>query len=164
MGVGLLIQHPRRFDTYWVHLLWVAKTFLYILGFWWFQYGYRDVGEWTFGLYLFVVGYAILLYLMAVVLLPDELSEHVGFREYFYDRRRWFFGLLAASQIVDIADTLAKGDAHAATIGAGYWVLAVVYVGLALVAAFWSSARFHAIFVIVNLAISIWALRELTIA
>ncbi|MFN2420981.1 MAG: hypothetical protein ABR527_06325 [Gemmatimonadota bacterium] len=100
-----------------VHLLWVAFIFLYILAFWWFEYGFRGTGEGTFGLYLFAVGYAILLYLMSVVLLPDDLEQLPGFREYFLARRRWFFGLLAATQIVDAFDTLAKGPTYAASLG-----------------------------------------------
>ena len=42
--------------------------------------------------YVFVVGYAMFLYLLSVILFPDDLGEYSGFRDYFYARRRWFLG------------------------------------------------------------------------
>jgi hypothetical protein len=154
-GIGRLIQHPGRWANDAVHLLWVAYVFFFILAFWWWQYGYRGIGEWTFPLYLFLVGYAILLYLMAVVLLPDDLGEYDGFREYFLARRRWFFGLLAASKVVDAVDTLAKGDTYAQSMGAEYWVQIGLYCVLAIVGSIWSARSFHAAFAALSLGATI---------
>src|SRR3954467_1167590 len=37
-GVGGIVQHPGREKTYWVHLLWVAATFLRAMFWWWFEF------------------------------------------------------------------------------------------------------------------------------
>lgn len=150
-GIGQRIQHPKRFDMYWVHLVWTAYVFEYVLAFWWFEYGYTRIGQWSFELYLFVVSYAIVLYLLSVILFPDDLGDYSGFRDYFYARRRWFFGLLAFVQIVDFADTFAKGSAHVGSMSDEYWFYNSGTLLLALVAARTLSHRFHSAFAILAL-------------
>ena len=39
-GVAGIIQHPQRAKIYWVHLLWVAATFLRAIFWWWFEFGF----------------------------------------------------------------------------------------------------------------------------
>src|SRR5277367_3960389 len=50
-GVANLVQHPRRFRVYWVHLVWVLFLFLYLIHFWWWEFNLARVREWTFPLY-----------------------------------------------------------------------------------------------------------------
>lgn len=155
-GFGQRIQHPDRFDLYWIHILWVAYVFEFIIAFWWFQYGYIGIGEWSFRLYLFVVAYAIVLYLMSVVLFPDDLGAHAGFREYFHARQKWFFGLVALTQLIDTLDTIAKGWAHAAEMPFMYWPMNGGTLVLAIVAARTRSVRFHAAFAILAFLVQSW--------
>ena len=44
-GVAAMVQHPDRAKIYWVHLLWVAATFLRAIFWWWFEFAFsrRDL-------------------------------------------------------------------------------------------------------------------------
>ena len=37
-GVAQIVQHPKAYKVYWVHLLWVLFLFLYLIHFWWWEY------------------------------------------------------------------------------------------------------------------------------
>jgi hypothetical protein len=147
-GVGGIVQHPGREKTYWVHLLWVAAIFLRAIFWWWFEFQLSKTPEWTFTLYLFVLTYAFLIYLWCALLFPRDLAGYEGFKDYFYSRRRWFFGLLLAGQAVDVADTLVKGVDHFRSLGPSYVVSIGILSALLLVAMRTRSERFHGAFAI----------------
>lgn len=155
-GVGGIVQHPRREKVYWVHLLWVAAIFLRAIFWWWFEFRLSTTPQWTFTLYLFVLGYAVLIYLWCALLFPRDLEGYEGFKDYFYSRRAWFFGLVLLGQLVDIADTLLKGLAHFRSLGPGYPIGISVLSVLLLIAMRTRSERYHAafaIFVVVYLVV-----------
>jgi len=158
-GVGVIVQHPRREKTYWVHLLWVAAIFLRAIFWWWFEFRLSKTAEWTFTLYLFVIAYAVLIYLWCALLFPRDLAGYDGFRDYFYSRRKWFFGLLLVGQGVDVADTLLKGMAHFRSLGPSYLIGIVALSALLLLAMRTRNERFHgafAIFAVVYLLAYPW--------
>lgn len=119
-GVGRIVEDPRGSRIWWVHLVWVAHMALLSVFWWWFEYKLRLIATWTFQLYAFVLGYAFLIYLICSILFPSSLGKHDNFKDYFLSRRRWFFGLLAATLVVDTLDTLAKGMAHFNSLGIEY--------------------------------------------
>ena len=93
-----------------VFLLWVSYVFIWLVSFWWWEFKFQDLDvEWTFGLYLFIVSYAIWLFALAVVLVPDDMEGMRDSFEYFVEGRRWFFGALLIAIGLDIADTFLKG-------------------------------------------------------
>ena len=49
---------------YWVHLAWVAAAFLNAIFWWWWQFRLSEQ-VWTFQLYVFVLLYAVLIYVRA---------------------------------------------------------------------------------------------------
>jgi len=116
-GVGKLIQYPEREKLYWVHLLWVAVIFLNALVLWWWEFRLSSLQHWTFELYLFVIGFAVVLYLICVVLMPSDLGGYGSFRAYYYARRRWLFGLILLFGLMDFADSAVKGRAHLVSLG-----------------------------------------------
>ena len=119
-GITSIVQHPGREKFYWVHLLWVAATFLRAIFWWWFEFRLSTTAEWTFTLYVFVLAYAFVIYLWCAFLFPRDLAGYDGFKDYFYSRRRWFFGLGLAGQAIDVVDTLSKGFAHFRSLGLTY--------------------------------------------
>lgn len=147
-GVGGIVQHPRREKIYWVHLLWVAVIFLRAIFWWWFEFRLSKTPEWTFTLYLFVLAYAVLIYLWCALLFPRDLVGYDGFKDYFYSRRRWFFGLLVAGQAVDVADTLLKGLGHFRSLGPSYPILIAALSALMLIAMWTRNERYHGAFAI----------------
>jgi hypothetical protein len=151
-GLSSIIQHPSRKTIYPVHMAWVASTILYILQFWWWEFSLREIPAWTFGIYLYLVFYAFIIYLMCAMLFPDSLADYAGFEDYFLSRRVWFFGLLLLGSVSDIGDSFIKGELHLAKLGDLYWVK-TAFVALACLIAMRTCNRlFHAAFVSLNLA------------
>ncbi len=139
-GVASFAQHPGHKKLYWTHLIWVGVVLVSAIHFWWVEYGLVRIHPWHFELYVFVLFYAFLFYLMATLLVPDSIDEYADYEDYFLSRRRWFFGLLAATAPVDLIDTLAKGQAYFHSLGPEYpFRLAVTLVVSAIGA--WSRDR-----------------------
>ncbi len=119
---------PIRLDA--VYLLWVGFVLAWLLSFWWWEFKFHDLDiKWTFGLYLFVILYAVVLFLMAVILVPRDMDGVHDSYAYFMAGRRWFFGALLLANAVDFADSLLKGLAWA--LRPDYVVQLVVYIAAA---------------------------------
>ena len=159
-GMARFVQHPGRHKPDWIHLAWALSMLLSMLHFWWWEYRLGAL-HWRFELYLFVMGFAILYYLMCAVLFPSDIAEYGGYRDYFMSRRRWFFGLLAISIVFDAVDSLLKGRQYFADFGAEYPLRIAVYLVLAGIAAYTASRRFHAGLAAGNLVYQLsWILRS----
>ena len=159
-GIARLVQHPSRAPVYWVHLGWVLYMFLTAVFWWWWEFRFHSVEVWTLQLYLFVLGYAFLIYLVCALLFPADLEGYEDYRSYFYSRRAWFFGLQAAGLAVDLGDTLAKGTAYFASFGLQYPIATISQIALCIVAAITRNQRFHSGFVVIMLLYqAYWALR-----
>ena len=159
-GVARLIQHPDTEPFYWVHLCWVGYLFLSLVFWWWWEFRLGDVGVWTFQLYLFVVLYAVLMFLAASILFPDSLEEYDGYRAYFYSRRVWLFCLLGVIGLTDVADSLAKGVDYWLALGMEYHIARVTQPILCIVAMVSRNPRFHGAFAVSMLIYQAsWALR-----
>jgi hypothetical protein len=153
-GIAGIIQHPGREKSYWIHLAWVAATFLRAIFWWWYEFQLSDTPQWTFALYFFVLFYAFIIYLWCALLFPRDLAGYDGFKGYFYSRKGWFFGLGLASIAVDVVDTLLKGVDHFRSLGLTYPIAMTVLAALFLTAMRTRSERYHgalAIFAIVYL-------------
>ena len=114
-GVHRLRGHgePLRLDP--VYLLWVGYVLVWLVSFWWYEFNFQAVREqWTFGLYLFVISFAILLFLLAAILVPHRLSGVQDSYRYFMEGRRWFFGANIVAVVFDVFDTLLKGAGYSA--------------------------------------------------
>ena len=159
-GVARIVQHPRQYRLHAVHLAWVASVLLALVHFWWWQFGLYQIEVWTFGTYLFVIGYAIVLFLLCALLFPDSMQDYAGYEDYFYARRAWFFGLLAVTYLLDVIDTFMKGEAHFARFAREYLVRTPILVALCVVAVRTASRRFHVLFVAATLAYQLsWIFR-----
>jgi hypothetical protein len=103
---------PLRLDA--VYLLWVGFVLIWLMSFWWWEFKFQvlDV-KWTFGLYLFVILYAVVLFLLAVILVPKDMDGIDDAYAYFMGGRRWFFGVLLLANAIDFIDSLVKGVDYA---------------------------------------------------
>jgi hypothetical protein len=90
-----IVEHPGQTRIYWVHLVWALSMFLFLLHFWWWEFRLASLQRWSFNLYLFVVIYALLLYLLCALIFPEQIAGYKDCRDYYYSRRAWFFGTLA---------------------------------------------------------------------
>nr|WP_287285993.1 hypothetical protein [Mesorhizobium sp.] len=75
------------------------------------------------------------------------MLDYTSYEDFFYSRRAWFFGLLAATYLLDVIDTLLKGPEHFARFGVEYLFRTPVFVTLCVIAILVSDRRFHIAFV-----------------
>ncbi|MGE5562561.1 MAG: hypothetical protein ACM3ZV_04550 [Bacillota bacterium] len=151
-GVARMVQEPERGKLYWVHLLWIALMFHNALFWWWWEFGLSRVSRWTFELYLFVLYFAVLLYVICAVLVPRSLGGYADYRAYYFSRRRWLFGLLLAFSLLDFVDSAVKGWQHLTGLGWPYFVSVLVRTLLMLVAFKSRSGKVHGAIVVLFLA------------
>jgi hypothetical protein len=147
-GIGRILQLRKSVRVYWVHLLWSANVFLWILLNWWILYRWQLYQGWTFFLLLFILTSPLVAYLLSVILIPDPLEAGTDFKQHFYANRRWFFLLAALLPPLDAIDTLLKGWAHFVDQGLIYvFTLTTIFI-LCIIAAFTRRERYHAGFAI----------------
>jgi hypothetical protein len=121
---------PIRLEA--VYLLWVGFVLAWLLSFWWWEFKFHELDiKWTFGLYLFVILYAVVLFLMAVILVPKDMEGVHDSYAYFMAGRRWFFGSLLVANCVDVVDSLFKGMSWA--LRPMYVVQVVLYAAAAVI-------------------------------
>ena len=101
----------------------------------------------AFGFYVIHSFRMSLFFLLAVLLFPTTLDDYAGYEDYFYSRRKWFFGAFALVFAVDLLDTALKGEAYFGSFGYEYPIRNAVFIVLCLTAAWTASRRFHATFV-----------------
>jgi len=144
-GIATFIQHPDRYKIWPVHLVWVAWVLLDVLTFWWFEFRLSTVQHWTFGLYAFICLYASMYYFLSALLFPQDLAEYQGYQDYFLSRRRWFFSFVALTELLDVVDTLIKGEQHLRALGPEYIGRIAAFVLLCMVGANTRNTRVHAL-------------------
>ena len=132
VGFGETIQERGELKTYWVHTVWSVNILHYHLSLWWNYFVWGELEAWDYGLFLLLIGYAILLFLMAVVLYPRRLEPGFDFKEHLLKNRIWFFGLLTASGGVDVVETLLKSAAGIRPMPEGYVAYGIVLTGSAI--------------------------------
>lgn len=159
-GVAAIVQHPGRVRVWWVHLVWVAYLMLSTIFWWWSEFRLRNVSTWTFELYVLVLGYAFILYLEAALLFPKDLEGYQGFEDYFLSRRRWFFSLLVAWNLIDFADTAIKGTAYFRSLGGEYPIAQITLTLLAIAGLISRRASLQAAIAVLYLAYQLsWVVR-----
>jgi hypothetical protein len=99
---------PIKLDA--VFLLWIGFVLLWLVSFWWWEFKFQETEvDWSFGLYLFVISYAIVLFMLAEILVPHRMRGISDSYAHFMEGRKWFFGTLLLMQAIDVADTFLKG-------------------------------------------------------
>jgi len=157
---GILDIIQERTRPYWVHLVWVGWTFIQSIFWWWWEFRYNEVETWTFPLFLFVIGFAFLVYLMCGFLFPKSIDKYGDFKAYFYARRAWFFGVLAVFFSVDLIDTALKGMDYFWGLGPEYIIATPVLAAAAVAAALIRSERYHKVFAVFMFLYQLsWAFR-----
>jgi len=110
-GLSNLIHARRDVRPYWVQIVWAGGVLIYVLAVWWGMFWWRHLQDWRFEQFLFLISYAIVIFMVAAILFPPVASEVSDPERHFFDNRRWFFGLLALALILDVPETLAKQTA-----------------------------------------------------
>lgn len=156
MGVAGLVQHPDRAKISLLHLLWSFSILVELILFWWWEFALYEVTDWSFGIFAFLIFYAITLFLMAALLFPDKLDDYAGYEDFFLKRRHWFFGVFGLTFLLDIVDTLIKGEPYFDTLGLEYLVQVPIGLALCAVAIWTTDRRYHLGLVLVHLIYQAW--------
>jgi hypothetical protein len=160
-GYAGLIQHPTRARLSAIHLLWGLSILIELVLFWWWEFELYGVKTWTFGLFAFLIGYAVTLYLLAALIFPDKIDEYEGYEDYFLKRRHWFFGILAVTFALDIVDTLLKGAPYFDTLGVGYLIQVPIGIALCAIAIRIADRRYQLAMVLIHLGYQVWWIAQL---
>ena len=156
MGIAGLIQHPTRAKISLIHLLWVFSILVELVLFWWWEFALYEVTDWSFGIFAFLIFYAITLFLMSALLFPDNLSDYDGYEDFFLKRRHWFFGVFALTFLLDIVDTLIKGEPYFDTLGLEYLIQVPIGLALCAIAIWTTDRRYHLGLALVHLIYQAW--------
>ena len=114
VGIGGIIDRLSRKDDRLelslAYASWLGSCFAWLVMFWWWEYRFSTrVEDWTFGLYLFLICYAVTLFLLQVVLVPRSWDGVTSLKDYFLERRAWFYSILLFVTILDQFDSYLKG-------------------------------------------------------
>jgi hypothetical protein len=106
-AIGRLIRHRDRVRFHWLPTLWAALLLLIYVQVWWAMYGLRSVREWTFLTFGIVLAQTATLYIMAAVVLPEEVEESgTDLGEYFDRNHWWFFAFFLATLVLSVSKDL----------------------------------------------------------
>ncbi len=139
-GLGRLIvrRDESRFDL--VHLLWSLALFVVLVLNWWVFFQLSEFSQWTFEFFLTVIVWAVLFYLMSVMLYPVDKVSVRDYGKMFNDNRHWFFGFFIASNIADIILTALRAQLFNPPF---YLPFVLHFVVLGVLALFLKSRAFH---------------------
>ena len=94
----------------WAHATWLLTLFVWMVSFWWWEFRLLALlKSWTLAHYFFIITYAVLLFLLAVLLLPRDWATTDNLDDYFLSKRRWFYPLYLIATFADIVDAWLKG-------------------------------------------------------
>src|SRR6201999_3317676 len=142
------------------HLIWAASLLITLIHFWWWEFALFTVLSWNFGDFLFLIAYCIALFLLCVLLFPDDIKEYDGYEDFFLSRRAWFFGLLALTIVFDIFARAPNGPPHFTAFPLEYTIqvpLGLLFCGIAV---FTSNRPYHLTIALLQVAYQLsWIVR-----
>jgi hypothetical protein len=139
-----------------IHLLWAGSILVELILFWWWEFALYRVTDWTFGIFFFLIFYAVVLFLLGALLFPDKIDDYDGYEDFFLKRRHWFFTLLGATFLLDIVDTLIKGEPYFDDMGIQYLIQVPVGLVLAACAIRFDNRKFHLALVSLHICYQAW--------
>ena len=100
-ATGRLIRGREHVRSYWPPLLWAAVLIVIYVQVWWSMFGLRMHQGWTFLAFFLVLLQTVTLYMMAAVVLPEQVDERgVDLHEHYERQAPWMFGFFAATLVV----------------------------------------------------------------
>ncbi len=101
----------------WVQLLWSVSILIWTIAFWWFTFVLAEQRQWTFPLFVFLLGYATLLFFLMALLFPEGIPSDHNYRSQFMRNRAWYFSVFLVFLCVDVVDYFIKLDKDVSIVG-----------------------------------------------
>lgn len=156
VGVSRLINNTKGIRIYWIHLLWTFYIFIYMISFWWFEYKYSTLYELTFTIYLFMIFYAVVLFFLAVINMPQHFPD--DFKTYYFSSKKWFFIVLITTNSIDVFDSVLKGRENLSSLGPEYVFFMIITFALLILGITYRKVLIQAIVVISMNLVQLWFL------
>ena len=96
-GIGNFVQIRRRVRFYWLHTSWVFLLVFLHLHMWWSFWVLRQVADWNYGTFAYVLIGPACLVIASHILIPELVDGRIDVERHYYDTRTIFFGLLATT-------------------------------------------------------------------
>ena len=133
-AVGRIIRHRDRVRADWLPLLWAAVLLVVYVQVWWAMFGLRNVRVWTFASFIAVLTQTATLYLMAAVVLPEQVDEQpIDLFAYYERHHRWFFGFFLATLVVSVLKDVLINGGLPAPLNLGFHILLAVVILSAII-------------------------------
>lgn len=132
-GIGASLRHRKSIGGHWGHSLWALNVLVYVISIWWALFAWNQLPDWNYFLFLFIVLYAIVLYLLSDSLYPDRVEPGLDLTAHLINHRGLFFGLLLIATVLDVPETVMKDWAGLRPVPASYWVLHAVWFAVPIV-------------------------------
>lgn len=145
-STGRMIRARERVVTYSPPIIWALLLLLIDVQMWWSMFGYRTRTRWGFLEFLIILVQTICAYMLAAVVLPEEVpAEGADLQEYYERNSSWLFGFLIATVLVSIAKELLLEGRLPVPLNLAYHILLIVTGTLAIVV---KNRAFHKILAI----------------
>ena len=96
--------------------------------FWW-----NSLKVWSIQEFFFISSYCTVIFLLASLLYPPKLPEHLSCERHFFDNKSWFFGIQILAFLLDIPETVAKSTAHLRDVPREYAFYIPVILGICVI-------------------------------
>ena len=106
--------------------------------YWWSKHS-----NWSAFEFLFITLYALVLFFLSALLFPHDMDRDIDLEEYFFKQRRWFFSSLIVAWLLDIPETLLKGEAGLRDVPTAYGFFIAGHMGIATVGLITESRAVH---------------------
>jgi hypothetical protein len=123
-ALGRLIRHRDLVRMDWLPLVWAGVMLVIFVQVWWSMFGLRMYRDWTFFGFLLVLSQTCTLYMMAALVLPEQIEEPSVDLAAHYDRQqRWFFGFLLATLVISVVKDLVMNGHWPSAVNLGFHAL-----------------------------------------
>jgi hypothetical protein len=150
--VGRVLEIRKKINFYWVQGVWVVNVALLLVTFWWatlFSHSEQEI--WRFPNFALLLLYSVLLYLLAVLILPTDLEEGTDLKVHFFEVRQWFFTLMALTTTAEFFDTFLHGGfERVLDLGPRYILIIIFGITLSVIGARIANRRFHEVYSLVT--------------
>jgi len=128
LSLGRILGQTKRLNVGVVHLIWTFNVMSLLIAYWWWGINLRELQEWVFLKFYFILGNTALWCLLAAILYPVSIPAEFDLNAYFAEKRKSFFTILVVLAFTDPLTALVLGTEHLLDLGWPY--LNIIVTGL----------------------------------
>ena len=144
-GISNAIDRRSSTAPDWLQLFWAVNVLAFVLAVWWGMYWWKHLDVWTVEAFAFLTAYAVALFMLASTLFGREGASENRENTALWRNRRWFFGFLLATHLIDIPETVAKQADGLRAVPPQYRIVAPAFIGIALTGLLTARRRVHTV-------------------